>query len=93
MTFENEAWATETLPDYLGEADEEFPPGDLDPGKSVIIGDLGHDLPVALDYRANPADPRVVFLSTRVAGRWITVAASIADLIEALGLSSQNRER
>jgi len=87
MQFENDAWATETLLAYLGQADVNFPPGDIDPRQSVLIGDLGHDLPFALDYRDNAADPRVVFLGTRVENRWITIAKNFADLVSALGLA------
>jgi hypothetical protein len=87
MEFENERWGGETLPEYLGQADADFPPGDIDPKCSVLIGDLGHDLPFALDYRDSVAEPRVVFLGTRVEERWITVANNLANLFSDLGLT------
>ena len=59
----------------------------LDPARALIIGDLGPDLPIALDYRNSYEVPRVVYLRSD-GTRWVEVASSIADLIEQLGLAN-----
>jgi len=87
MKLENDAWSAETLPEYLGEPDDQFPPGNLDPRSSILIGDLGHDLPFGLDYRLDQDRPRVVFLGTKVDGRWTTVAENIDELLAQLDIS------
>ena len=81
--MENEPWPPEIVEIFAGQADSRNPPGDLDPQKSVIIGDLGPDMPIALDYRNFP-EPSVVFLGRRVLDRWIIVAPSVASLISKL---------
>ena len=83
MLMENEHWASETHEVYFGQADSQNPPGDVDPRKSLIIGDLGMDMPIALDYRNTPT-PTVIFLGRRVLNRWITVAPSVTDPISKL---------
>jgi hypothetical protein len=88
MKLENDAWVTETLPEYLGEPDTDNPPGDIDPTAAILIGDLGHDVPFALDYRVNPHRPRVVLLGRTTQGRWLTIAEDIDELISKLGLAS-----
>jgi hypothetical protein len=86
MRFENAAWLEETYEGYFGAPDPQRPPGDLHPDDSVLIGDLGPDLPFALDYRTAPV-PRIVFLTDEDENsRWVQVAASIDDLIASLEL-------
>ncbi|SEG43188.1 hypothetical protein SAMN04489712_105183 [Thermomonospora echinospora] len=84
MLSENAAWAGETSPYYLGEPDPIRPPGDIDPRRSLLIGDLGPDLPFALDYRG-PGEPGVCYLASW-GDRWVTVAESVADLAVRCGL-------
>lgn len=52
-------------PMWHGTPDPTNPPGDIDPGRAVLIADLGigYDQPVALDYRAHPTKPQVLTLS------------------------------
>ena len=83
MLRENEHWFSQTDEIYFGQADTHNPPGDIDPRKSVIIGDLGIDMPIALDYRSS-VEPTVTFLGRRILGRWITVAPNVASLISQL---------
>lgn len=77
MEGETSSWVEETDPLYLG-----TPPEDLDPGNSVIIGDLGPDQPLALDYRSDP--PCVRYLG--IDGGWRIVAPTIGRLAAELGL-------
>jgi hypothetical protein len=86
MRRENAGWLRETYLGYFGSADSQRPPGDLHPQHSVLIGDLGPDVPFALDYRTAPV-PRVVFLTDEDEhSRWVQVASSIDELIASLGL-------
>ncbi|MGN9842033.1 hypothetical protein ACTMTI_28290 [Nonomuraea sp. H19] len=78
MEFENDLWLTNTDALYLGSPDPARPPGDLDPKTSLLIGDLGPDMPFALDYRVAGA-PTVVYLT--LDGVWVTVAPSIDALL------------
>jgi len=58
----------------------------VDPQSAVLIGDLGHDLPIALDYSVSAGRPRIVYLASRAPG-WIQVAADAADFLRRLGSS------
>jgi hypothetical protein len=88
MRSENRRWpeVESRLPIYLGSPDESAPPGDIDPRMSVLIGDLGYDMPFALDFRPSRVAPRIVYLTLET-GRWITVAPTIEALLDRLGLS------
>jgi hypothetical protein len=50
---------------------------------TVIIGDLGADMPIALDYRRSRDRPRVLYLGD---GGWDVVAPDIETLLVRLGL-------
>ncbi|MFE5078268.1 hypothetical protein [Streptomyces halstedii] len=80
-------WWREELDDellrcYFGTPDESADPGYISRMKTVIIGNLGPDLPFALDYRESPVDPGVVFLGE--VGSWRMIAGSAYDLMRAL---------
>jgi hypothetical protein len=77
MAAETTAWQSQTNPAYLGIADD-----DLDPKRSILIGDLGIDRPFGLDLRTCP--PCVRFL--RLDGRWVRIADSVEDLLERIGI-------
>jgi hypothetical protein len=85
MRSQNLRWRAETDRAWFGERDDRLPPGDIDRHSSIILGSLGPDLPFALDYRADPDAPRVVYLHSG-GDRWITVARDIEELLERLGL-------
>ncbi len=81
MEFENRHWLARTGPMFLGTPDAAQPPGDLEPRSSLIVGDLGPDMPFALDYR--PAvGPTVVY--RKADGKWVMVAPSIDQLLARL---------
>jgi hypothetical protein len=77
MRRENESWRGETEPVYVGAADGRFVPGDLDPTRSVLIGDLQPDAMIALDYRSRADAPSVAYLN--LDGRWVVVAQTFDD--------------
>lgn len=74
----------EVLAQYLGEASPSAPPGDIVQDKSIFIGDLGPDMPFALDYRQAGKEPPVIFLT--LYGGWQQVALTVSDLMVSLGL-------
>ncbi|MEO3975623.1 hypothetical protein [Streptomyces sp. CAU 1734] len=43
----------------------------VDPELALLIGDLGADMPIALDYRRHGLAPRVIYLGSR---GWVEVA-------------------
>jgi len=47
------------------------------PGSAVLIGDLGADMPIALDYRLSLDNPRVLYLAQ---SGWTEVAESFDAL-------------
>ena len=55
----------------------------VDPKSTVLIGDLGYDLPIALDYSASAHQPRVVYLPSRAPG-WIEVASDASGFLRRL---------
>ena len=58
------------------------PPDDIDPYRCLLIGDLGPDQPIALDYRHDTDSPRVLYLHRTM--DWIEVAADIDALMSRL---------
>jgi hypothetical protein len=52
----------------------------VDPRSSLLIGDLGFDMPIALDYSVSPGRPRVVYLPARAPG-WIEVARDVPEFM------------
>ncbi len=89
MLRENEVWHgdgdAETRSWYLGSKSIGNPPGDIDPARSLLIGFLGPDQHIALDYRDSDVDPSVVYLRTD--NGCIKVAPNIASLLDVLGIS------
>ena len=73
---------------FVGKPDKNYSPGNVNPKEIIFIGDLGIDRPIALDYRINFYEPRVVYLrSTSDGSRWIEVAESFAGLARRLKLT------
>jgi hypothetical protein len=89
MIARNAAWRAETNPAYFGHADDRSPPGDIDPLRSLVIGEVGTELPFALDYRTSVDSPSVVYLHSG-GDRWILVARRIEDLLSRLGLDASS---
>jgi hypothetical protein len=61
----------------------------IDPALAVIIGDLGTDSPVTLDYRLDRDNPRVLYLKD---DGWYEVAADFATLERLLGIAAGEAE-
>jgi hypothetical protein len=80
----NESWLTETDDIYFGQPSKVNPPGDIDRVRSLLIGELGPDQLVALDYRGDAANPRVVYAANDLPCIWHHVADSVEELLEGL---------
>lgn len=84
MEAANVPWHAGPGVEYVGSPSATHPPGNLDTRVSLVIGELGPDQPVALDYRTQPA-PQVVVATDDVGSPWRVVASSVDELIELLG--------
>jgi hypothetical protein len=68
---------------FLGAPNSDAWPGDIEPKKAVIIGEIAYESPIALDFRQTP--PTVVYVGNRTL--WYQLSRSYADLKRYLGLS------
>ncbi|MEW9531128.1 hypothetical protein [Microbispora sp. NPDC049125] len=55
----------------------------IDPALAVLIGSLGTDMPIALDYRTGRSTPRIIYL---MPDGWREVAPDFATLARQLDL-------
>lgn len=89
MKSETEWWCSLATPGsvLLGHADHERPPGDMDPAKTVLIGDagIGFDTPLALDFRHSSSDPSVVVYDWNEK-QWRVVAVDISEFAKSIRL-------
>jgi hypothetical protein len=92
MREENRGWREEKDPAFFGHLDDKKPPGDIDPGRSLILGMLGPHMPFALDYRVSVGEPRVLYLHSG-GDRWITIASDIEQLLARLQLDERRDPR
>ncbi|HZM77510.1 MAG TPA: hypothetical protein VFC19_17395 [Candidatus Limnocylindrales bacterium] len=83
VNFQN--WSQEELAKHLGRYEGGV---GVTPGLAVLIGDLGIDSPIALDYRKSGSAPRVLYL--RLDG-WAEVAPDIETLLWRLGIDWRHR--
>jgi hypothetical protein len=92
IKIENTDWYCESDPIYLGRADNVCEPGDLDPRRSLLIGEMQPDAMIALDYRRSLDRPAVVYFMPFDDGycRWILVAPDIETFIDALSLNGKS---
>jgi hypothetical protein len=89
MRERNRRWCEQKDPAFFGRSDDKVPPGDIEPARSLLLGELGPDMPFALDYRVSPAEPRVLYLHTN-GDQWITIARDIEHLLSALRLTGSS---
>jgi len=82
-----DSWVGMTGPGYLGRVDEWIGPGDIDQSRAVLIGDLGPDKLIALDYRQSEARPSVIALTSHEHFSWRRVADDIESFMQAILLS------
>lgn len=95
MASENAAWRAappEQHRLYGGPGAEHGGYLTVDPRSSLLIGDLGFDMPIALDYSVSPAPPRVVYLPSRAPG-WIEVARDAPEFLRLINAGPQPPDR
>ena len=80
------SWLATAGSAYHGRADEGFVPGDIDPRRTVLIGDLGPDRLIGLDYRESEGRPSVVALTSAEHSCWRRVADDIESFMRTIGL-------
>lgn len=55
----------------------------IDPALAILVGSLGADMPIALDYRSSRTNPRIIYLASE---GWREVAPDLETLCHQLGL-------
>jgi hypothetical protein len=78
-------WLAETQEAYIGLPSADHLPGDIDPAQSLLVGDLGPDQLIALDYRSSVTKPQVIYSAYDPGSIWHQVAGSIEELLAMLG--------
>lgn len=84
MAAVNRGWPARTNELFVGRPSARTPPGDIDPRRSLLIGELGTEQLVALDYRLSIALPRVLYLGGAIPSPWREVAPTIGHLLSRL---------
>jgi hypothetical protein len=84
----NEMWQKERREIFVGKADGIADPGYLCPERSVLIGELGQDALIALDFARSHITPTVVYLKwyQPYTVRWTCVANSVDSFLRKLHL-------
>ncbi len=80
------SWTGINGPGYLGHVGEGILPGDIDQSRAVLIGDLGPDRLIALDYRESETNPSVIALTSEEHSCWRRVADDIESFMSEIGL-------
>lgn len=80
----SKSWRAGSGVEYVGKPSQAAPPGDLDLEMSLLIGELGPDQPIALDYRTED-EPQVVVATDDLVSPWRIVTRSVDQLLLALG--------
>lgn len=90
MAGENRRWITENREMFLGTADGLRFPGALNPKTSLLIGELGTDAVIALDFSTSLAEPSVCYLMwyQDALTRWISAVPDVDTLLRNLGALS-----
>jgi hypothetical protein len=76
----NRFWNSTYVERYLGAESGTFPPGNIDPRRTIFIGQAEPDSPIALDFRCSP--PRVVYFGD--AGYWLELFPDYDSFIAAI---------
>jgi hypothetical protein len=89
MARQNGSWQSSSLEEVFGYPIEGCSIG-IDPARSVLIGDLGPDMPIALDFRNSTSSPSVLYRAYRGTIVWIRIADSVSELLERLKISTES---
>lgn len=88
MSGQNRSWQSSSVEEVFGYPVEGRSVG-IDPARSVLIGDLGPDMPIALDFRNSENSPNVLYRTYRGTIVWIRIAESVSELLERLRISME----
>ena len=83
----NRFWSSAHVERYVGVESSFFSPGNIDPQRTVLIGQAEPDSPIALDFRCSP--PRVVYFGD--AGYWVELFPNYESLIAAISPTAPDR--
>ncbi len=85
MVRENALWTgpRDVLDFYIGEPNKDYPPGNVEPKKTVIIGSAEPDSPIALDYRS-PIPKVIYFGDVEYKTIWVEAFSDLDEMITAL---------
>ncbi|MEU8326479.1 hypothetical protein AB0C33_49635 [Nonomuraea sp. NPDC048881] len=83
LARQNASWQRRDVEEVFGVPIEGESLG-IEPSLSILIADLGIDMPIALDYRDTAGPPPVLYLTFSPEARWIKVASGIEALIGVL---------
>ncbi len=79
----NAAFWDNPVAEFLGTPHPSIVPATADPERTLFIGEMDADCPIALDYRTSP--PSVILFDIDLEGMfWKQVAVNIEDLLERL---------
>jgi hypothetical protein len=80
----NRLWSSAHVEHYLGHESENHRPGNIDPLRTLIIGQAEPDSPIALDYRVSP--PCVVYFGDE--GYWLELCPNYEALVSKISGSA-----
>jgi hypothetical protein len=83
MSRQNGSWQNSSVEEEFGYPVEGRSVG-IDPARSVLIGDLCPDMPIALDFRNSENSPSVLYRTQRGIIVWVRIADSVGGLLERL---------
>jgi hypothetical protein len=86
MIRQNRSWQSSSVEEVSGNPVEGRSAG-IEPARSVLIGDLGPDMPIALDFRRSEDNPSVLYQTYRGAVVWLKIADSVGELLERLKIT------
>lgn len=89
MIRQNRLWQDSSVEDVFGRPVAGRSVG-IDPAQSVLIGDLGPDMPIALDYRNSKSGPNVLYRTLSGIVVWVLIADSVGELLESLKINPES---
>lgn len=85
MSRQNGSWQSSSAEEEFGYPVEGRSAG-IDPARSVLIGDLCPDMPIALDYRNSEKSPGVLYRTHRDIIVWVRIADSVSEFLARMKL-------
>ena len=88
MIRQNSSWQSSSVQEVSGNPVKGHSVG-IEPARSVVIGDLGPDMPIALDFRNSNDKPSVLYQRYRGGVVWLKVADTVGELLERLKITGR----